>query len=130
LRLNEAVHYYDEAAPMVEQSEDHALKGSFHFEYGLALRRLSAPENREDYLDRALIAYAASSFHYEQAGNERALARVENNLGYLFFTIGKYDEAHKHLDRARHCFLSLNDAGAVAQVDETPARTLLAENRL
>src|SRR5207248_11724703 len=44
--------------------------------------------------------------------------------------IGKYDEAHQHLDRARHCFLSLNDAGAVAQVDETRARTLLAENRL
>src|SRR5437016_1030849 len=129
-RLDRALRLYDEAAVLVERSEDHALKGSFNFGYGVLLRRLAAPENREDYLDRALIAYAASSFHYEQAGNERALARVENNLGYLFFTIGKYDEAHKHLDRARHFFLSLSDAGAVAQVDETRARTLLAENRL
>jgi len=129
-RLDRALRLYDEAALLVERSEDHALKGSFNFGYGVLLRRLAAPENREDYLDRALIAYAASSFHYEQAGNERALARVENNLGYLFFTIGKYDEAHKHLDRARHFFLSLSDAGAVAQVDETRARTLLAENRL
>src|SRR5438309_2389305 len=94
-RLNEAMRFYDEATPLVERSKDHALKGSFHFEYGLVLRRLSAPENREDYLDRALIEYAAASFHYEEAGNERALARVETNLGYLFFSIGRYKEAHE-----------------------------------
>ena len=74
------MQFYKRAAPLVERSDDHALKGSFHFEYGLILRRLSAPENREDYLDQALIEYAAASFHFEEAGNERALARVENNL--------------------------------------------------
>src|SRR5882762_8568727 len=129
-RLNDALQFYKRATPLVERSEDHALKGSFHFEYGLVLRRLSAPENREDYLDRALIEYAASSFHYEQAGNARALARVETNLGYLFFTIGRYDEAHKHLDRARYLFLELKDIGTAAKVDETRARTLLAEGRV
>lgn len=129
-RLNEALRFYNEAIPLVELSDDHALKGSFHFEYGLVFRRLSAPENREDYLDRALIEYAASSFHYEQAGNARALARVETNLGYLFFTIGRYDEAHKHLNRARYLFLELRDIGTAAKVDETRARTLLAEGRV
>ncbi len=129
-RLDRALRLYDEAALLVERSEDHALKGSFHFEYGLVLRRLAAPENREDYLDRALIAYAASSFHYEQAGNERALARVENNLGFLFFTIKKYDEAHKHLDRARRFFFALSDKSMIAQVDDTRARTLLAEGHV
>src|SRR5207302_3844673 len=81
-------------------------------------------------LDRALIAYAASSFHYEQAGNERALARVENNLGYLFFTIKKYDEGHKHLERARRFFFALSDMSMIAQVDDTRARTLLAEGHV
>ena len=128
-RFNEALRFYNEAAPLVERSEDHALKGSFHIEHGLVFRRLAAPENREDYLDRALIEYAAASFHFEQAGNERYLARVENNLGYLFFTIGRYKDAHKHLDRARHFFMDLNDAGMIAQVDDTRARTLLAEGR-
>jgi CheY-like chemotaxis protein/tetratricopeptide (TPR) repeat protein len=130
LRLNEALRFYDEALPLVERSEDHALKGSFHIEFGLVFRRLAAPENREDYLDKALIEYAAASFHFEQAENERALARVENNLGYLFFTIGRYKDAHQHLDRARHLFLELKDAGTVAQVDDTRARTLLAEGRI
>src|SRR5258706_11095978 len=129
-RLEDALRYYNEAAPLVELSEDHALKGSFHFEYGHVLGWLAAPENREDYLDRALIEYAASSFHYEQAGNARALARVETNLGYLFFTIRRYREAHQHLDRARHLFLNLKDIGTAAQVDDTRARTLLAEGHV
>ena len=128
-RLQNALHFYNEAEPLVESSADHALKGSLHFEYGLVFRRLAAPENREDYIDRALIEYAAASFHYEQAGNQRALARVENNLGYLYFTIGRHKDAHKHLDRARHLFLDLRDLGTAAQVDDTRARTLLAEDR-
>lgn len=128
-RFNEAMRFYNEAAPIVERSKDHALKGAFHIEYGLVFRRLAAPENREDYLDRALIEYAAASFHFEQAGNMRALARVENNLGYLYFTIGRYRDAHKHLDRARHLFLDLKDAHTAAQVDDTRARTLLEEGR-
>jgi CheY-like chemotaxis protein len=129
-QLHEAMRFYNEAAPLLDRSEDHALKGSYHIEYGSVFMQLAAPENREDYLDRALMEYTAASFHFELAGNTRFLARVENNLGYLFFTIGKYDEAHKHLDRARHLFFNQNDVGAVAQVDDTRARTLLAEGRV
>lgn len=129
-RLQAALRFYHEAAPLVEQSNDHALKGSFHIECGLVLRQLAAPENREDYLDRALIEYAAASFHFEEAGNTRYVARVENNLGFLYFTIGRYQDAHYHLDRARDLFLQLKDVGTAAQVDETRARTLLAEGSL
>src|SRR5204862_6792035 len=129
-RLQDALRFYSKAEPLVESSEDHALKGSFHFEYGLVFRRLAAPQNQEDYLDRALIEYAAASFHFEQAGNMRYLARVENNLGYLLFTIGKYREAYEHLDRARGLFLELGDSGTAAQVNDTRARALLAEGHL
>jgi tetratricopeptide (TPR) repeat protein len=129
-RLNVALRFYNEAAPLVDHSEDHGLKGSFHIEFGLVFRRLAAPENREDYLDKALVEYSAASFHFEQAGNTRALARVETNLGYLFFTIGRYTDAHQHLDRARRLFLELGDLGTAARVDESRARTLAAEGRL
>jgi tetratricopeptide (TPR) repeat protein len=128
-RLQNGLTFLNEAEPLVNSTEDHALKGSLHSEYGLVFRRLAAPENREDYLDRALIEYAAASFHFEQAGNERYQARIENNLGYLYFTIGRYKDAHKHLDRARHLFANLKDVGPMAQVDDTRARTLLAEGR-
>jgi CheY-like chemotaxis protein/Tfp pilus assembly protein PilF len=126
-RLNDALKFYERAAPLVERSHDHAIKGSYHFAYGMVLRRLSDPENRGDYLDRALIEYAASSFHYEQAGNEIALARVELNLGFLFFKAERYRQAHEHLDIARHLFLKLKDSATAAQVDDTRARTLLAQ---
>src|SRR5712692_4632982 len=129
-RLQAALRFYNEAAPLVEQSEDHALKGSFHIEFGLVYRQLAAPENREDYLDRALMEYTAASFHFELAGNARFLSRVENNLGYLFFTIGRYQDAHNHLNRARNLFMELKDAGMIAQVDDTRARTLLAEGQV
>ena len=126
-RLNDALKFYERAAPLVERSPDHAIKGSYHFAYGMVLRKLSAPEHRGDYLDRALIEYAASSFHYEQAGNEIALARVELNLGFLFFKAERYRQAHEHLDIARNLFVRLKDAATAAQVDDTRARTLLAQ---
>src|SRR5713226_66160 len=125
-RLNEALRLYNKATPLLERSEDHALKGAFHNEFARLFRWFGRAEN----VDRALIEYAAASFHFEQAGNDRYLARVENNLGYLYFTIGQYKDAHNHLDRARHLFLELKDVGTAAQVDETRAQTLLAEGRV
>jgi CheY-like chemotaxis protein/tetratricopeptide (TPR) repeat protein len=126
-RFKDALRFYKRASPLVERSEDHALKGSFHFQYAHVLGWLAAPENRQDYLDQALIEYAASSFHYEQAGNELALARVELNLGFLFFKVGRYGQAHEHLNLARNLFVKLKDAATAAQVDDTRARTLLAQ---
>jgi tetratricopeptide (TPR) repeat protein len=105
-RFSQALGYYEKSAPLVEQSTEHALKGTFHNSLGTILSRLAAAENRKDYLDQALIEYAAASFHFEQAGHHRFRARVENNLGYLFFTIARFQEAYVHLDRARHLFLT------------------------
>ncbi len=128
-RLQKALRFYDEAAPLLEESDDHALKGAFHDEVAIVLMRLSNGTNSNDYLDRALIEYEAASFHFEQAGNIRYRARVENNLGYLFFSVARYQEAHVHLDRARGLFIELGDIGAAAGVDDTRARVLLAEGR-
>jgi CheY-like chemotaxis protein len=129
-RTSEALRLYYEAAQLIDQSDDDALKGAFHNEFALLFTRLGTEAAGTDYLDRALIEATAASFHFERAGNRRFLARVENNLGFLFFRIGKYDDAHKHLDRARRLFLELNDIGTIAQVDDTRARTLLAEGKL
>ena len=47
------------------------------------LRSLGTSENREEYIDRALVEYAAASYHFEQAGHNRFQARVENNVGFF-----------------------------------------------
>lgn len=129
-RLNDALSIHHEAAPLFAVSNNNVLKGKFHNEFGTVLKNLGAAEQRRDYIDRALIEFAAASFYFEQAGHTRYWAYVENNLGMLLLTDGKFGEAHEHLDRARRMFVSLKDGGQAAQVDETRARALLAEGRV
>jgi transcriptional regulator with PAS, ATPase and Fis domain len=125
--LNDALRILTEVVPLLEKSTNHSLRGRFHVGLAVTLRKLSATEQRTDYIDRALVEYAAASFHFEQAGHIRYRARVENNLGFLFLTLARFDQAHDHLNRARRLFVSLKDNGSVAQVDETRARALLAQ---
>lgn len=128
-RLNDALQILNEIAPLVKASANHSLKGKFYNTLAHTLEALGDAENRQDYTDRALIESAAASFHFEQAGHTPHYASVENNLGFLLYRAGRHSDAHEHLDRARRLFLSLKDVGRVAQVDETRARTLLAQGR-
>ena len=129
-RLVTALAILDEAAPLVE-SENIApsLKGRFHNTLALVVRNLGGVEKKSSYLDRALIEYSAASYYFERAGHLRYCARVENNIGFLLFKLGRFAEAHAHLERARRLFASLRDMGSLAQVNETRARALLAQGR-
>jgi CheY-like chemotaxis protein len=129
-RLCDALNLLTEAAPLFERSGNHTIKGRFHNEFGMVLKDLGAVEQRGDFTDRSLIEYAAASYHFERAGHRRYQACVENNLGLLFSTIGKFNEAHEHLDRAQALMTSLKDSVHLAQVDETRARVFLAEGRV
>ncbi|MDQ3802478.1 MAG: tetratricopeptide repeat protein [Acidobacteriota bacterium] len=129
-RLSDALHLLVEAAPLFEASGNHTIKGRFHNEYAQVLRKLSAAEHRGDYIDRALIEYAAASYHFERAGHRRYQACVENNLGFLFGTIKRFREAHQHLDRAQALFTGMKDSVHTAQVDDARAKVLLAEGRI
>jgi transcriptional regulator with PAS, ATPase and Fis domain len=126
-RLNDALRILMEAAPMFEKSNNHSIRGRFHVGLATTLKNLGTTEKREDYIDRAIVEYSAASFHFEQAGHIRYRARVENQLGFLFLTLARFDEAHDHLNSARRLFVSLKDSGSIAQVDETRARALLAQ---
>lgn len=128
-RLNEALRSYEMAAPLVEGSADHALKGSFHNGLGTLLNSMGIAERREDYIDRSLTEFAAASFHFEQAGHIRHQACVDINLAFLFFTVGRFPDAHRYLDRARNKLIELGDEVHLAQVNDTRARTLVAECR-
>ena len=128
-RYNESLRILTDSTELLEGSTNDALKGKFHNELGLVLRKLGTAEHRPDYTDRAIIEYTAAAHYFEQAGHTSYRARAENNLGFLLYTLGRYAVAHKHLNNARLLFLTLKDKGSVAQVDETRARVLLAEGR-
>lgn len=126
-RLSDALNLLTEAAPLFEATGKHTIEGRFRNEFAAVLMLLGEVEKRNDYIDRALIEYAAASYHFEQAGHRRYQGYVENNLGYLFGTIKNFTEAHKHLDRAQALFTSLKDRIHIAQVDDTRAKVLLWE---
>ena len=129
-RLNEALLVYNQTAPLFAEVTDHSLAAHFHHGFANALKDLRAAENREDYTDRALIEYAAAGFHFEQAGHIRYQACVESNIGSLLGIIGRFENAHEHLDRAQMLMTRLKDNVHLAQVDDTRARVLLAEGRV
>lgn len=128
-RYTEAHQYLKEAAPLYERIENHTAKGRYHMQRALVLRHLGMTEGRPDDIDQALVDYAVASYHYEQAGNVRYQAGVENNVGYLLFTLKRFPEAQQHMERARRLYLTMKDIGRVAQVNEAFARLYLAQGQ-
>ncbi len=125
-RYRDALDVLEKAREFFELSGD-ALKGKWHGQRGLVLRRLATAEQRFDYADRAIIEYTAAIYHCEQAGHERYCGNNLNNLAFLFYTLGRYSEAHERLDRAEAIFKRHQDTGNLAQVNETRARVFVAE---
>ena len=128
-RDRDALRIYMEAAPLFDQSVNHSLKGKFHNSYATLLKGLGVADQKEEYIDRALVEYSAASFHFEQAGHRRFQARVENNVGFLFASIGRFTEAQEHLARARSLHLSVGDHGGAAGAEDTRAQAFLLERK-
>jgi tetratricopeptide (TPR) repeat protein len=116
--------------PLFQKVHNEMVKGSYHFTLGTVLVNLWESKRRGDYLDRALIEYAAASYHYELAEHRTYLANVENELGLIYYNINRCDEAHEHLDRARRILVRLKDYGLLAQIDETRACVYLKQGRI
>jgi tetratricopeptide (TPR) repeat protein len=125
-RYHDALNILKEAADIFEDAQ-HGLKGRWHAQMALVLRRLATAETRTDYADRAIIEFTAAIFHYKQAKHERYCATNLNNLAMLLYKLGRYEEAHEHLDRAYNFLKKLKDIGLLAQVNETRARVLVAQ---
>jgi tetratricopeptide (TPR) repeat protein len=128
-RYSDALRLLMDSAPLFGEDASHTLRGSFHNELAIALQLLAKAERRADYIDRAILEYTAAAYHFERARHERYVARIENNLAFLIYKLGRYRDAHEHLDRAQTIFTRLRDEGNLAQVDETRARVLVAERR-
>ncbi len=127
-KFYEALNILKEARPVFDSAND-ALKGKWHGQMGLILARLADAEGSTEYTDKAIIEFTAAIYHYEQAGHERYCATNRNNVAMLLYRVGRYRDAHEHLDRAGATLLRLKDAGLLAQVDETRARVFIAEKK-
>lgn len=129
-RFSEAWRIFNEIGPLFNGVTDPLLIAHFHHGFANVLNQLGSLENNQGYIDRALMEYTAAGIHFEEAGHERYQACVENNLGVLFSSIGRFDEAHDHLDRCQVLLAKIADALRLSQLDETRARVFLAEGKL
>lgn len=125
--FRQALSLLESQRSLFEKSESHALKGKFHVNLATFLKKIGELDSNEEAADRALIEYAAASYHLELARHRVYRAGIENQLGYLFAAKGRFAQAHEHLDKARRLFVLLKDRVHTAQVDETRAKTYLQE---
>lgn len=123
--LDQARALLDRAAPLLDDVKDDATLGRFYMQRGIVYRRLGGPEN----LDRALLDHTAASVHFERAEHRRYFARAQNNIAVALLELRRYDEALQTVDRARQMFVEMGDVGTVAQLNDTRARVLLAQQR-
>jgi tetratricopeptide (TPR) repeat protein len=122
-QLEHALRILTDNAALFEKIRNHTLIGGFHNALAGVLEDLGTPE----HIDRAFVEYAAAGYHFEQACHKYYRAHVENNLGFLYFKVGRYAEAHEHLNYARRLLMYLKDSCGAAQANETRARVFIAE---
>ena len=124
-RLHEALTLLERVSA-VEDKTTSWTKGRFRTEMANTLKEFGVAERKKDYFDQALNHYKEAAFQFEQVGNLRYAAAVENNRGYLLLSLGRFAESKSHLERARTLFTEFEDTIGCAQVDETLAQLYLA----
>jgi tetratricopeptide (TPR) repeat protein len=107
-----------------------ATKGSYHNELAITLRTIAVADRRPDYFQRALTEYKSAEHQFRLARNHIYLASVKNNVAVVLSRLGRFKEAHKHLDQARVLTVRFKDRTRTAQIDSTRAELLIAEGKL
>ena len=95
------------------------LRGHYHSAWGL-VETYNAQTEAE--IDAALMQYTQAAIEYEQGGNLRFLAVVENNIGYLKSRLGLTEDALDHTFKALFIFSSIGDDIRRASCLDTLAR--------
>ena len=106
-----------------------AVKGSYHNELAMTFEEIAVADRRPDYFQRAFTEYEAADHQFTLAKNHVYRASVKNNEAVVLSKIGRFGEAHKHLDDARVLTVRFKDRTRTAQIDSTRAELLIAEGR-
>jgi tetratricopeptide (TPR) repeat protein len=105
------------------------VKASYHNELAITWGTIGTAENQPDYFQRALTEYKAAEHQFKLAKNHINRASVKNNEAVVLLKLGRFKEAHKHLDQARAITVKFKDRTRTAQFDSTRAELLIAEGR-
>jgi len=130
-----AARYYDalqiltDNASLFERVTHHATKGDYHNELAMTFEEIAVADKRPDYFQRALTEYKAADYQFKLARNHVFRASVKNNEAVVLSKLGRFEEAHRHLDEARRLTLRFKDRTRTSQIDITRTEVLLAEGK-
>ena len=104
-------------------------KRSYHNELAITWRTIGTAENQPEYFQRALTEYKAAEHQFKLAKNHVYRASIKNNEAVVLTKLGRFKEAHKHLDQAREITVRFKHRTLTAQFDSTRAELLITEGR-
>jgi tetratricopeptide (TPR) repeat protein len=128
-RYDEAFKILTDNAGLFRKIDSHSLRGFYHNQLAMVLRSVAPAHKRDAYYERALREYEAAELDFKLARNTLFRADVNNNRGFLLFKLARFREAHQYLQEARRLALLVRNKVVVAQIDDTRAQVLIAENK-
>ena len=126
-RFQESLRILSENEPLFKKITNHTLKGVYHMQVAMVLRKLAAPEKRAAEFRRILNEYDEADHHFRHARNTIFRAHVKNNVGNILCDLLRFKEARECLDYARRLTVSAKDKVKTAQVDESLAQLFIAQ---
>jgi tetratricopeptide (TPR) repeat protein len=129
-RYNHSLRLLTENAELFRKIPNHTIKGTYHNQLAMVLRKLVTVENRAEYFRRIIKEYEEADRHFKLAHNTLYRADVKNNVGNVLRQMRRFKEAHKYVNEARRLAVMLKDKALVAQFDDTRAQLLTDEGRL
>lgn len=129
-RYTRSLKLLTDNAPLFRKIPNPTIKGTYHNQLAIVLRKLVTVENRVDYFRRIIREYEEADRHFKLAHNALFRADVKNNVGNVLRQMRRFKEAHKYLSEARRLAVIVRDKAVVAQIDDTRAQLLTDEGRL
>lgn len=93
-----------------------------YHELAVTLKDFFISERIDVLADEAKICFEKALYVCEAVGNHRVAAAVQNNLGFLLFNLGLFEESETCLLHSKRMFVCLSDVIREALVNETLSR--------
>ncbi|HBB87561.1 MAG TPA: hypothetical protein DC047_08100 [Blastocatellia bacterium] len=128
-RYKDALKLLTDNASLFDKISNHTIKGVYHMQLAMVLRKLTTPENKVVELQRVLGEYIEADRQFKIARNTAFRAHAKNNIGNALRDLSRFSEAQEYLDHARRLTVSIRDKVKTAQVDESRAQLFISQRR-
>jgi tetratricopeptide (TPR) repeat protein len=105
------------------------LKGFYHNQLAMVLRKLITPKDQRNSLRRIIAEYQEADHEFKLAHNGIFRAMVKNNIANVLRQLSRFKEAHEYLDQARRLTVAVRDRVRTAQIDQTRAHVMIAQGK-